>query len=220
MHLILAKYFPDKSTAGPLWYQAWKKLLLLSFPPSLCPPASFQSKMGLWGQKWGSKKGICGALLWKVISWPVEDAVRFLSFHLWKIVLCMVLRGVWHVTLNTIPNSLTRICVFHIHAWQPDMGCDKKHQWSVQQAAVFHLFRVRWGCSLSLLWGLTSFSWELSLVLNVILIHLSHASVMLSSQVRRKELSWCSVSRISLCLGGLWSFPLTTPAFLTSDNQH
>lgn len=34
------------------------------------------------------------------------------------------------------------IFVFNVRVWQPDMGCDRNHQQAVQQAAIFHLFKV------------------------------------------------------------------------------
>lgn len=52
----------------------------------------------------------------------------------------------WGLAHNTEhPPKLLDMCifVFNVRVWQPDTGCDRNRQRSVQQAAIFHLFRVR-----------------------------------------------------------------------------
>lgn len=161
IHFILTKYFPDKSTGEPLWYKPGRNPLCL-LSPHLCAhllaskaKCAYGIKKGKeWG--WWDEIGISGALLCEGISWSMEGEVKF------GVSSCMVLlveRGTsWSMAHDTeCPPDLFDmcICVFNVHVWWPDTHCDRNHQQSVWQAAIFHLFRLRWWCSLSLPWDLS-----------------------------------------------------------------
>lgn len=74
----------------------------------------------------------------------MEHEVRFRVSS--PIALLVEYGTLWSMAHNTeCPPELVDmcICVFNVHVWQPDTHCDRNHQWSLGQAAISRLFRLR-----------------------------------------------------------------------------
>lgn len=162
MHFILAKHFLDKPTGGPLWYWAWENPFCLPCPYLCAHLLASKAKWVHVIRSWGEGKareehiGLCSAKWsgghwkkWSDLEVPRPRALLVEHGNVW---------GLAHDTEHHRELLDVCICVFNVCVWQPDMGCDRNWQRSMWQAAIFHLFSVRWGCNLSLLWDLASFN--------------------------------------------------------------